>query len=78
MTSFEKVAGKTKKEINIVIGLVVGTFQNWYPVAVMEKWGKGGRGVGGGRNKQHFLSSINNTFNYKVSLNLHFFLFHVN
>ena len=44
MTSFEKVAGKTKKEINIVIGLVVGTFQNWYPVAVMEKWGKGGRG----------------------------------
>ena len=49
MTSFEKVAGKTKKEINIAIGLVVGTFQNWYPVAVMEKWGKGGRGVGGGK-----------------------------
>ena len=54
MTSFEKVAGKTKKEINIVIGLVVGTFQNWYPVAVMEKWGKGGRGVGG--------EEINNIF----------------
>ena len=55
MTSFEKVAGKTKKEINIAIGLLVGTFQNWYPVAVMEKWGKGGRGVGGG-------GEINNIF----------------
>ena len=43
MTSFEKVAGKTKKETNIATGLVVGTFQNWYPVAVMEKWGKGGK-----------------------------------
>ena len=45
MTSFEKVAGKTKKETNIATGLVVGTFQNWYPVAVMEKWGKGGEEI---------------------------------